>query len=179
MRVWVGTTNLDLVKEFGADIFNYDLKGEAGIERMNMRWLLVLLQKSVSPNPSAIVERPFRELDIEQQGGPVYLKLIQDVVFTMIEPVIVALEAHLTTFSKKGLWEIPNENVTNLEIKMLAMCVRLSEINCLPPDTDKLILKGLIKSSQDGFWKSFELVRDLQTQTMYAMSGTSGARDFI
>ena len=63
-----------------------------------------------------MIERPFRELDIEQQVGPVYLKMIQDVVFTMTEPVIVALQVHLTTFSEKGLQEIPNENVATLEI---------------------------------------------------------------
>jgi hypothetical protein len=101
-----------------------------------------------------IVTETFNKLLIHhhQQGGLVYIQLINDVIFNMTEPVIRVLQVWIKGFTKHGLYKMPGQVSTQ---------GRYTPFRCVQD-----ILTGLTNASNDGLTHPFKLLRDFRNQTI-------------
>ena len=77
----VKTLSLNAMKEYMSDTLKFDKANGTGPQ--DQHWLLKLIHNSCSSDLQDIIDETFNELPVHQQGGPVYLKLIYDIVFNM------------------------------------------------------------------------------------------------
>ena len=167
----VMSVDMETIKEFVKDIIECDKPGDAGLSRMDQKWLLLLLRKSCSSDLINLVDRTFLKLEPCYQGGTVFLKMIFDVIFAKSTSVIAALHKWIKNFEKKGLRKIPNGNVQYFSQIALVIVARLHEFDELPIDSDQDILRGLVKCDNNGaFVAKFELYLTMSNQTLFDVS---------
>ena len=158
------TLSLDAIKEYTSDTLKFDKA--TGTGHQDQHWLLKLIRNSCSSDLWDIIDETFNELPVHQQGGSVYLKLIYDVVFNMIETVIRMLQYWIKGFAKHGLLKIPGKNVHSLYDAALNIAKRFHEVDALPSDVAMDILTGLTKATNDDFTCLFKLLKDLSKQSI-------------
>ena len=167
----VMVVDLERIKEYTKDIIECDEEGDAGLARMDQKWLLQLVRKSCSTDLVDLVDRSFYKLDICYQGGSVYLKMVFDIIFAKSTKVVASLLKWIKNFEKKGLRKIPSNNVRLFAETASVICARLHEFGELPIDADIDILKGLTKCDcNEEFVNKFELYLTMSSQTLFNVS---------
>ena len=167
----IGAIDIDQVKEYSGDIMLYDKKD--GVHRQNQDWLLRLVQNNISSSISALIEPTFEALEPKYRNGSVYLKLALDLIFMIDDNVIEALQAYIKRFGKNGLLSFEGENVNTAAIEIVGLSRRLNQLNELPNDAAKDVLKGLQKVTHNHeFKKSFEMIFNFENQKCIALTAT-------
>ena len=168
----IGEIDIEAVKEYSGDIMLYDMPGEDGVHRQNQEWLLRLIRNNVSSSIAALIEPVFDKLKPKHQNGSVYLKLVLDLVFMIDDNVIKALQDYIRRFGKNGLMAFEGENVNMAAIEIVSIARRLDQLNKLPTDAPKDVLKGLMKVTHNiDFKKTFEMIHSFENQTCIAIAG--------
>lgn len=167
----IGAIDINQVKEYSGDIMLYDHPD--GVHRQNQDWLLRLVQNNISSSISALINPTFDKLEAKHRNGSVYLKLALDLIFMIDDNVIEALQAYIKRFGKTGLVAFEGENVNMAAIEIVSIARRLDQLNELPSDASKEVLKGLQKVTHNhDFKKSFEMIFNLENQTCIALTAT-------
>ena len=168
----IGDIDIEAVKEYSGDIMLYGKPGEDGVHRQNQEWLLRLIRNNVSSSIAALIEPIFDELEAKHRNGSVYLKLVLDLVFMIDDNVIEALQDYIRRFGKNGLMAFDGENVNMAAIEIVSIARRLDQLNKLPAEAPKDVLKGLIKVTHNfDFKKTFEMIHSFENQTCIAIAG--------
>ena len=68
------------------------------------------------------VDEQYRELDLYQQGGISYFKIVVDTVFKMSSMTEESLKSFIKDFGKNGLAQVPNENVHLITFQRVSEC---------------------------------------------------------
>ncbi len=77
------------------------------------------------------VDEQYRELDLYQQGGISYFKIIVDTVFKMSGMTEESLKSFIEDFGKNGLAKVPNENVCLITFQVDGVAERLADSSLL------------------------------------------------
>jgi hypothetical protein len=77
------------------------------------------------------VDEQYRELDLYQQGGISYFKIVVDTVFKMSSITVKSLKSFIKDFGKNGLARVPNENVCLITFQVDGVGERLADSNLL------------------------------------------------
>ena len=168
----IGTLELEEVKEYSGDIMKFDVAD--GPNRQNLVWLLELVRNNVSSSIAALVEPAFVKLEIIHRNGAVYLKMVIDLCFSIVQHVIDSLKIYITKFGKNGLPAFEGENVNMAAIEIIAIARRLDQLGELPSDAPTMVLKGLQKVTHNyDFKQTFVLIGNLQNQSVISISGAT------
>jgi hypothetical protein len=81
------------------------------VDHVSSIWIKDLLALSMDTELKRQVDEQYRELDLYQQGGISYFKIIVDTVFKMSSMTEESLKSFIKDFGKNGLPKVPNENV--------------------------------------------------------------------
>ena len=174
----IGTHTLEQVKEYSGDVMLYDQKD--GVYRQNLQWLLMLMRNNVSSSISNLIEPTFEKLEPKYQNGAVYLKMALDFCFMIDDHVIEALCNYIVRFGKTGLAGFEGENVLMAKTAILAICRRLDQLEELPKDAGKDVLKGLIKCTYNyDFKAAFQLIYNLENQSVVNLTNTKTEKDVL
>ena len=77
------------------------------------------------------VDEQYRELDLYQQGGISYFKIVMDTVFKMSSMTEESLKSFIKDFGKNGLAKVPNENVCLITFQVDGVAERLADNSSL------------------------------------------------
>jgi hypothetical protein len=81
------------------------------VDHVSSIWIKDLLALSMDTELKRQVDEQYRELDLYQQGGISYFKIVVDTVFKMSSMTEESLKSFIKDFGKNGLAKVPNENV--------------------------------------------------------------------
>ncbi len=77
------------------------------------------------------VDEQYRELDLYQQGGISYFKIIVDKVFKMSSMTEESLKSFIKDFGKNGLAKVPNEIVCLITFQVNGVAEHLADSSLL------------------------------------------------
>jgi hypothetical protein len=77
------------------------------------------------------VDEQYRELDLYQQGGISYFKIVVYTVFKMSSMTEESLKSFIQDFGKNGLAKVPNENVCLITFQVDGVAERLTDSSLL------------------------------------------------
>jgi hypothetical protein len=117
----------------------------------SMEWVKELLTNSCDVNLVKRIDDKFDCLAEYEQGGITYLKIALDEMFTMSDMVIMLLQHYLKQFAQEGIAKVTNKDVCVCSEQLVAVCMRLAEVDALPQESIGFILEGLTHCSVPEF----------------------------
>ncbi len=81
------------------------------MDHVSSIWIKDLLVSSMDTELKRQVDEQYRDLDLYQQGGISYFKIVVDTVFKRSSMTEESLKSVIKDFGKNGLGKVPNENV--------------------------------------------------------------------
>ena len=87
------------------------------------------------------------------------------VIFYMSHDTINAFKKYLKLFQEKGLCRVRGENVVIAQKEIIAVCIRLKEVNALPEETVINVLEGLANCLVPDFTKLFNFYLQMSQAT--------------
>ena len=102
-----GKLPLDHILKWQRDFNGYS----SDVDHVSSIWIKDLLASSLDTQLKRQVDEQYRELDLYQQRGISYFKIVVDTVFKMSSMAEESLKSFIKDFGKNGLAKVPNENV--------------------------------------------------------------------
>jgi hypothetical protein len=124
------------------------------------------------------VDEKFDQLPISQQGGPVFLTLIYNVIFIMTEPVEQVLQKWIKICTKQGLCKIPGKNVCTFYDAAFNICKRLHEVGSLLNNAATDILECLTKATNKNFIGKFFILQKVSNKSTLDIGGVKNKTTF-
>jgi hypothetical protein len=102
-----GKLPLDHILKWQHDFNGYS----SDVDHVSNIWIKDLLASSMDTELKRQVDEQYRELDLYQQVGILYFKIVVDTVFKMSSMTEESLKSFIKDFGKNGLAKVSNENV--------------------------------------------------------------------
>ena len=131
------------------------IHGTDDVQESNM-WLKELLINSSTTTLHRKVCETHDALDVQEQGGVTYFKIMMETIVEMTEEVAKAAKALIENFSLK---KVQGENVTYARSRMMAVASVLQQSDLLNKDHYEAILDGLCQCSLPDFARIFENIK--------------------
>jgi hypothetical protein len=141
----------------------------------SMEWVKELLTNLCDINLVKRIDKKFDCLADYKQGGIKYLNMALDMMFMMSNMVIMLLQRYLKQFAQEGIAKVPNKDFCVCSKQLVAMCMRLAEVNALPQESIGFILEGLTRCSVLEFKDIHRLL--CTTHKVRQMRAVTGRRD--
>ena len=99
------------------------------MDHVSSIWIKDLLASSMDPELKRQVDEQYSKLDLYQQGGISYFKIVMDTVFKMISMTMESLKSFIKIkdFGKNGLAKVPNENVRLISFQVDGVAEHLAD----------------------------------------------------
>jgi hypothetical protein len=138
---------VDLTLHWGKLPLDHNLKWQhdfngysSDVDHVSSIWIKALLAVSMDTELKRQVDEQYRELDLYQQGGIAYFKIVVDTVFKMSSMTEESLKSFIKDFGKNGLAKVPNEcSPHNFPI-----AERLADSNLLRSESLTQYVEGLL-----------------------------------
>ncbi len=121
------------------------------VDRVGSIWIKDLLASSMDTELKRQVDEQYRELDLYQQGGISYFKIIVDTVFKMSSMTEESLKSFIKDFGKNGLAKVPNENVCLIPFQVYGVAERLADSSLLRSESLTQYVEGFTYCSVPKF----------------------------
>jgi hypothetical protein len=97
------------------------------------------------------VDEQYRELDLYQQGGLSYFRIVVDTVFKMSSTTEESLKSFIKDFGKNGLAKVPNKNVCLITFQVDGVAERLADSSLLRSESLTQYVEGFTHCSVPKF----------------------------
>jgi hypothetical protein len=101
------------------------------VDHVSSIWIKDLLASLMDTELKQQVDEQYSELDLYQQGGISYFKIIVDTVFKMSSMTEEPLKSFIKDFGKNGLAKVSNENVCLITFQVDGVAERLADLSLL------------------------------------------------
>ncbi len=122
-----GKLPLDHILKWQRDFNGYS----SDVDHVSSIWIKDLLASSMDTELKRQVDEQYRELDLYQQGGISYFKIVMDTVFKMSSMTEESLKSFIKDFGKNGLAKVPNENVCLITFQVDGVAEHLTDSSLL------------------------------------------------
>jgi hypothetical protein len=122
-----GKLPLDHILKWQHDVNGYSLD----VDHVSSIWIKDLLTALMDTESKRQVDEQYRGLDLYQQGGISYFKIIVDTVFKMSSTTEESLKSFIKDFGKNGLVKVPNENVHLITFQVDGVAESLADSSLL------------------------------------------------
>ena len=137
LKNW-GMLTLPQCRDWQCDSFSYECTNNL----TSMEWAKTRMTKSFEVLLVDWIEKKFNELDLYEQGGVTYLKIVIDAMFTTSNTVVATLQGFFETFAKEDIAKVPNEDVCSATEKIIAIAEQLAKYLRSQRNVPAIILQG-------------------------------------
>jgi hypothetical protein len=120
-----------------------------------MEWAKSLMMNSYDVLLVKRIDKMLDELDLYEQGGITYHKIVLDEMFTISNTVVTTLQGLFEAFAKEGISKALNEHVRAATEQIVAVAERLAKVSALPSECTHHILEGFIWCPVNVFKQTF------------------------
>jgi len=121
------------------------------VDHISSIWIKDLLASSMDTKLKRQVDEQYKELDLYQQGGISYFKIVVDTVFKMSSMTEESLKSFIKDFGKNGLAKVPNENVCLITFQVDGVAERLADSSLLRSESLTQYVEGFTHCSVPKF----------------------------
>ncbi len=142
------------------------------VDQVSSIWIKDLLASLMDTELKRQVDEQYSELDLYQQGGISYFKIIMDTVFKMSSMTEESLKSFIKDFGKNGLAKVPNENVCLITFQVDGIAERLADSSLLHYESLTQYVEGFTYCSVPKFKMVF-VNKSIEYTYQDAMGGSS------
>jgi hypothetical protein len=173
-----GKLPLDHILKWQRDFNEYS----SGMDHVSSIWVKDLLAALMDTELKRQVDEQYRELDLYQQGGISYFKIVVDTVFKMSSMTEESLKSFIKDFGKNCLAKVPNENVCLITFQVDVVAKHLADSSLLRSESLTQYVEGFTYCSVPKF-KIVFVNKSVEYTYLDAMGGSSlasmSSNDFL